>query len=450
MDQLMAVTLRALMIRRNWIQYQNVISEDTFSNQSAAAVYSIMEELHGKGNSNLSQKSMLLCAESRYVQAQRRAEITNAITSIMEVNRKELARAESSIKRFAARALGEQAVQSWLAHSNEPDFDYALPAGLMVKAQHLLQAGDTEAVAARAAGLPGDDDMARRTVALGLSPELDDALDGGSGCGELVVMLAPPKRGKTSYLIACATNAAAAGEHVLYLTGEISKRKVMLRYYQTLARMTYGELLRKRDKVDKLRNKVAGELYVVDYSMSRLTPSLVNYEVEQARSRGWPISYVVVDYMELMEPDGGFGRGGANSRSLGDMVKDLRRVAVQLDLPLLSAWQVNRGGVDKYVFTTTDISESWEVVKHADIILGLNQGPQELANNVMRLKVLEQRESPKRPLIMLHSDMTRNIIMPLEGSKDSSDGTEEPAAVGKKVSRRNRSRTRVHSGGTDG
>ncbi len=226
-------------------------------------------------------------------------------------------------------------------------------------------------------------------------------------------MLAPPARGKTSYLIAAATHAVQQGEHVLYFTLEIVKRKVYLRYFQTLTKLTYTEMMEARQLVAARREQVTGELYVADYSMGKLSPNLVHAEIEALRNRKIPVSYVVIDYAELMDPTSGFGRLGVNARALGDMVKDLRRVAVHFDVPILSAWQVNRGGADKSVFNETDVSECWEMVKHADILLGLNQGPMELSNNVLRLKVLKQRESPARPLVYLHSDMTRNIVKPL-------------------------------------
>lgn len=301
-----------------------------------------------------------------------------------------------------------------------------------------------EVRSSRQVGLPGDEDMQRVVCELGYSPELDAALGGGIGKGELTVMLAPPKRGKTSYLIAAATHAVKAGHHVAWFTLEIPERKVWLRYFQTLVRMTYTEMLQNRQLVAARRAQVKGELHVIDYSATYLTPALMMAEVERLRDAGNPIDYVVVDYVELMQPSNGFGRSGATSRNLGDMVIDVRRASVALDVFMLSAWQINRAGADKAVFGSTDISECWEVVKHADALLGLNQGPQELINNVMRIKVMEQRESPARPLIYLHSDMTRNLFRTLDVTEGGSGYTEEVKTT---VSRRNRSGVRVH--GTD-
>lgn len=417
MDLLLAVTLRALMRHDIWMKFQHILGEDAFSNPTAATLFYLIGVLHKANNKNITERSLRVAVEAHIKAADRRQELNQAITSIMEVKKRDLTGFDTAIRRYLARGYAEQALFHYYAHRDDPGFDYTVPAALMERAQGIIQVSDEPTLAARRVGLPGDVDMARHAVRLGFSRELDASLLGGIGCGELGIILAPPARGKTSYLIGAAANAVKDGNHVLYFTLEIAKWKVFTRYYQTLTSMTYTEMIKAREIVDIARNDVAGELYVADYSKARLTPSLVHAEVEMLRNRDVNVSYVIIDYAELMDPTGGFGRLGANSRTLGDMAKDLRRVAAYFNIPILSAWQVNRGGHDKIVFNEGDVSECWEIVKHADIILGLNQGTQDAASNIMRVKVLKQRESPARPLCYLHSDMTRNVIKALANTE---------------------------------
>jgi len=417
MDLLLATTLRALMNRQVWMKFQHVLSEEVFPNTTAATIYILLEGLHKTSKKSVSAQALRVALEAHVRAPNRRAELGMAIDYMMEVKRSALRSAEQAIRRYLARGYAEQALYHYNLHCNDAAFDYAIPAALMERAHGIIQVSDEPTVAARRMGLPGDVDLERCVVGLGYSAELDRALLGGIGRGELGVLLAPPARGKTSYLIAAASNAVKQGHHVLYFTLEISKVKVFTRYYQTLTSLTYPEMLQARNLVDACRNNVKGELYVADYARSRLTPSLVHAEIEMQQTMGNAIDYVVIDYAELMDPTSGFGRAGVNSRSLGDMVKELRRVAAYFNIPLLTAWQVNRGGTDKYVFSESDVSECWEVVKHADILLGLNQGPMELLHNTLRLKVLKQRESPARPLVYLYSDMIRNIVRQLDNTE---------------------------------
>lgn len=443
MASLLATTLRALMFRKTWMRYQSVLTDESFPNTNAAAVYDYLSELHAANKRNVTEQALRLAMEASVSQKARRKELSEFIDTIMEVDKHDLDDAEYAVRSYAARGYGQKAAEYFLSHRDDASLDYGVCARLMSQAHAVSQ--DTYKVvrSSRQVGLPGDEDMLRVVCGLGISPELDGALSGGIGRGELSILLAPPKRGKTSYLVAAATHAIKEGHHVAWFTLEIPERKVWLRYFQTLVHMTYTEMLRNRQLIAARRAQVPGELYVVDYSAHHLTPALMVAEVERLRDAGHPIDYVVVDYVELMSPNTGFGRMGANSRNLGDMVIDVRRAGVALDVFMLSAWQINRAGADKTVFGNTDISECWEVVKHADTLMGLNQGPQELVNNVLRIKVMEQRESPARPLIYLHSDMTRNLFRTLDVTEGGSGYAEK---VEETVRRRDRSGVRVHGG----
>lgn len=446
MDLLLATTLRSLMNRAVWMRFRHVLSTELFPNTNAVTIYTLLDTLHQTGTANVTEGALRVAMEGVSRSTDRRTELHAVIDRVMEVKPSVVKRADQSIRRYIARGYAEQALTHYQLNNNSPAFDFTIPAALMERARDIMQVSAGPVVAARRLGLPGDHDMVRSAVGLGYSDELDTALSGGVGRGELAVLLAPPARGKTSYLIAAATHAVEQGEHVLYFTLEIPQYKVCNRYYQSLTHMTYLELLTARELVDSLRKGTKGELYIADYSGSKLTPSLVHAEVEKLRGQGTPISYVVIDYAELMDPTTGFGRQGANSRSLGDMVKDLRRVAAHFNIPILTAWQVNRGGNDKMVFSESDISECWEVVKHADILLGLNQGPMELLYNTLRMKVLKQRESPTRPLVYLHSDMTRNIIRPLEHKEVPENGN-AAGQDGAEVVRGSGPRVQVHGAG---
>lgn len=446
MDILLATTLRALMFRRTWNKYRHILTEDAFENSNASAIYDMLKELHSKNKRNVSDHTLRVTIEALTPQKARRKELNSVVDSIMEIDKRDLDDAELAIRSYVARGYGQKALSYWLTHRDDATLDYGVPARLMAKAHSINTESHKPVLSSRLVGLPGDEDMLRVATGLGYSPELDAALGGGIGNGELGIMLAPPKRGKTSYLIAAAAHAVKEGHYVAYFTLEIPERKVYLRYFQSLVHMTYTDMLANRQLIAARRAQVKGEIRVIDASMYHLTPAMVLAKVEELREEGYPVSYIVIDYVELMYPNDGFGRLGSSSRSLGDMVMDVRRNTVSLDVPTYSAWQVNRGGSDKVIFGTSDISECWEVVKHADIILGQNQGPQELANNVMRIKVLEQRESPARPLIYLHSDMTRNLIRTLDVTEGGSGYTEETKRA---VARRSRSGVRVHGGGAD-
>lgn len=415
MDALLRLTLRSLMFRRKWTAYRHIIDEQTFNSSVASSIYQLLLELHAASKRNVSKVALTAAVEAT-TGGKHKKELLAAVDELMEVDKDDLEDADYAIRQYVARTKALKASTLVGLHVDDPQFSYAVPARMLADAARISSGAAQERLCASSAGLPGDATLERHAVPLGLSPKLDTALLGGVGRGELLVLLAPPKRGKTSYLWRMATNAVLAGETVLAVTMEIRPRKCWLRYYQSLTGLTYTEMVKNRQLIAARRAQAKGDIVLLDYSSQRFTPNMLETEIEQAWDDGLPISFVMIDYLEIMQPSYGWGHTGKNFSSLGDMVVDVRQLAGRFDLPVVTAWQVNRVGTDKTVFCSTDISESYEVIKHADIILGLNQSNEELRNNIMRMQVMEQRESPERPLIHLHSDMTRNLIHDLEGA----------------------------------
>ena len=94
-------------------------------------------------------------------------------------------------------------------------------------------------------------------------------------------------------------------------------------------------------------------------------------------------------------------------------------MANAVGVPVITAWQVNRVGNSVDTPTQEHVSESWDIIKHADILLSLGQTPAEKKEQVMRVVLLEHRFSSERGVVHLHSDMDRCNIKPLEGSNDN-------------------------------
>lgn len=194
------------------------------------------------------------------------------------------------------------------------------------------------------------------------------------------------------------------------------------RYDQAFTGMKSSELIASPKTVAAARKRVlsgGGELYVVDWSYKDITPNDIRGMVKRLRNEGKKIDLVVIDYLELMKPNASAERNRREMRhTYGAMGKELRAVAVGMEIPILTAWQVNREGSDCHNVELRHVSESWEIIKHADLIVALQQTDGERDNRVMRLRLLKQRESTERPQVYLHCDLDRMVIREGSGHTD--------------------------------
>ena len=414
MDQLQALVLRTLCTKSGWHAYGAAV-EDVFNDNTALALYEHIKALHHQSSLDISLNTLRLDIQATYRSGETRAdELLEVVNGLGDID----STAQSVIPKFIAREKAIKAAQYIATHANKDDFNLNTPLDMLQGALDVSQGAGEAVMGISEYGLPGETNERADVCTLGFSPELDIHLGGGIARGELTVLLAPPARGKTSYLCASGARQALAGCKVLHVTLEIPGRRVARRYESTLTGLTVTEMIDRPNAVLAARaqvDKAGGAICIADRSYTSVAPNDIKALVYQARSDGVDISTVIVDYLELMVPNQSKYMSRREQRHVyGQLGKDIRAMAVELDVRVLTAWQVNREGSNLDVIRLDHVSECWDIIKHADTILALNQSDKERENNVMRMSVLKQRNNTARPWVDLHSDLNRNQIRPLK------------------------------------
>lgn len=166
--------------------------------------------------------------------------------------------------------------------------------------------------------------------------------------GDLWYIAARLGQGKSWFLGSLAADALIAGKKVIFYSLEMSKKQVQTRMHTILARRlgidvrhsqlhgrTYDALAYRR-LVGRITDEIAGELYVVDTSVGRVSPATIQAQSDQA-------DLVVVDYAGLLSTPMG-NRAVDDWRSMASISNMLKEVAVATGVPIISAAQINRDG----------------------------------------------------------------------------------------------------------
>jgi replicative DNA helicase len=187
-------------------------------------------------------------------------------------------------------------------------------------------------------------------VSTGL-PQLDDAV-GKLRPGELVLLGGRPGSGKTSIAQNIAFNAASAGVGVFFASLEMLQADIGVRFLaRGLAdrgvRIPYSRMLSGRVSEDEHRAVVEEAkrqqgLPLMMAERNVRATSVLRAAVRRARQAmadtASPLGLVVVDYLQLLQPDQG---GGTYDRvsAASDACKDL---AMELGVPVLALAQLSR------------------------------------------------------------------------------------------------------------
>lgn len=199
----------------------------------------------------------------------------------------------------------------------------------------------------------------------GLSRKTLNVIMGGTGVGKSLVMC---------HMASAALN---LGFNVLYITLELSDKKVAERIDANLLNMNLDDIpkIAKESflrKVDVLKNKYTGRLIIKEYPTSTANAlhfkSLLN---ELFLKKSFKPDIIFVDYLNICASS----RYKAGQAGMYDYVKaiaeELRGLAVEYDVPVVTATQTNRTG-----FTSSDpglehTSESFGLPATADLMLAL-------------------------------------------------------------------------------
>jgi replicative DNA helicase len=217
----------------------------------------------------------------------------------------------------------------------------------------------------------------------------------GWGRKELASIMGGAKSGKTTALINFAKAASLAGHNVLYITLEVGSGIVSDRMDASLTETLMSELAVKlhhvREKVELARKK-AGKLEICEYASGTMNGKMLRERIESYKSPGRnkdgsvraPIKFdlVVVDYADIMAPIFRTNDAIENSKSV---YVDLRAIAFEEDVAMLTATQTNREGHKATVALATHVSDDFNKVRTVDLMISINKTEEEARDGVARL-----------------------------------------------------------------
>ena len=221
---------------------------------------------------------------------------------------------------------------------------------------------------------------------------------GGLSKKTLNVILAGTGVGKSLFMCHVAAGALAQGKNVLYITMEMSEERIAERIDANLLNMTLDELSKVdrevyESRINKLIKKTAGKLIVKEYPTASAHAGHFKALLEELKlKRNFKPDIIIIDYLNICSSSRMKHGAGVNSYTyVKSIAEELRGLAVEYNVPLLSATQTTRGGYDNTDVDLTDTSESFGLPATVDFMFALIS-TEELENlNQIMVKQLKNR-----------------------------------------------------------
>jgi replicative DNA helicase len=245
---------------------------------------------------------------------------------------------------------------------------------------------------------------------------MDEIVKGGLGKNELGVVIAPTGAGKSMVLVHLAAQALKEGKTVVYYTLELKDTVVGSRFDSCLSGIPLNELRDRKDEVLNHVETVEGSLIIKEYPTKSASVQTIKNHIEKLKKRGVYPDIILVDYADLLRPD---RQTGEKRHELEETYENLRALAQIYEMPVWTASQTNRTGLNAEVITMEAISEAFNKCFVADFIFSLSRTVQDKQANKGRVFVAKNRNGPDGlvfPCFVDWSDVTIKIL-----SRDSED-----------------------------
>jgi archaellum biogenesis ATPase FlaH len=227
-------------------------------------------------------------------------------------------------------------------------------------------------------------------------PALDQILYGGFSSGSLNIFVGGSGTGKSLFLGNLAVNYSLSGKAVLYLTYELSEDIVSMRMDSMISGVPCRNIFKQIDDVDvkvkQIGNK-AGSMQVKYLPSGRNVNDIRSYLKEFEIKTSKKIEVLVVDYMDLLMPAS--KKISAENLFIKDkfVSEELRNLAVEKNLIVISASQGNRSSVNQEEMDHTHISGGLSKIQTADNVFGIYITNEMRENGEYQLQILKTRNS---------------------------------------------------------
>ena len=221
---------------------------------------------------------------------------------------------------------------------------------------------------------------------------------GGLPPKTLNIALAGTGVGKSLFMCHMAANCLSQGKNVLYITLEMAEERIAERIDANLMNISIEDLydLPKQmfdDKITEIKKKTTGKLIIKEYpTASAHSAHFRGLIKELAIKKTFKPDIIFIDYLNICASSRFKGATNVNSYMyIKSIAEELRGLAVETNLPIMSATQTNRTGYVSTDVGLEDTSESFGLPATADLMFALISNEELDGLNQIAIKQLKNR-----------------------------------------------------------
>ena len=221
---------------------------------------------------------------------------------------------------------------------------------------------------------------------------------GGLPNKTLNIILAGTNVGKSLFMCHCAASNLSQGKNVLYITLEMAEERIAERIDANLLNVSMDELaILPRNvyekKVQRIKSNTPGKLIIKEYPTASAGAGHFRHLLNELKiKRNFIPEIIYIDYLNICASSRLKYGSNVNSYTLiKSIAEELRGLAVEFNVPIVSATQTTRSGFTSSDLGLEDTSESFGLPATADFMFALISTEELQEMNQILVKQLKNR-----------------------------------------------------------
>lgn len=236
---------------------------------------------------------------------------------------------------------------------------------------------------------------------------LDHMLGGGWDVQTLNCIMAETNNGKSLWMQNFAVMSANNGYNVLYITLEMSERKVMKRLGAMRLRIPINDYDKMSKDVDFIKKRIkslsssdGGDIFdkkvgkIISRFWAAGTATVVdfdNYIQKLKEKKDIKVDLIIVDYITLVAAPKGLGADNLYTKGK-HLAEGLRALGAKYKCPVITGVQVAKDAWNSSDITLESVPESKAIAETADTFFAIIRTEEMKRQNLYRFKLLKQRD----------------------------------------------------------
>lgn len=238
---------------------------------------------------------------------------------------------------------------------------------------------------------------------------LDEKIGGGflENGRALYIFIGETNVGKSIFLGNIAANVALQGKTSLIVSLEMSEIMYGMRFASKLTKIPMFELRSdlnnlKSQLLDVKRQNNNAKILIKEFPPSTITPPQIGSYLGKLQQRGIKVDCLVLDYLNLMDST----KGTNMYERIKYISEQLRAISYKFNIPIISASQVNRSGMNMENPSLDTISEGMSLAHTADCIFNIWQKDDDKDMGLINMGIAKNRFGPNFGSTALKIDYT--------------------------------------------